>query len=79
MPYRFSDWPYLLRFAPQTAMKRILEAYRKTGGNARAAAGVLAISEPSFYRYARRLRLKLIRAEVKGKQRKRQRSAAKRS
>jgi transcriptional regulator of acetoin/glycerol metabolism len=67
MSYRFSNWPYLLAFDPEKAKKQIRRAYEQTRGNAREAARTLGISEASFYRYAKRLHLKLVRSEVKEK------------
>ncbi len=57
MPYRMTQWTYLVKFEPEKAKRKILQAYKKTKGNAVKAAEVLELSHRSLTRAVSVLKL----------------------
>lgn len=68
---KFTPWPYLIRFKPEEAKKRIEDAYRQGNGMKTRAALLLGVSERQLRRYCIALGIHLdeeqVRAEAKAR------------
>ena len=68
---KFTPWPYLVRYKPEAARKRIEDAYRQGNGMKTRAALLLGVSERQLRRYCIELGIHLdekqVRAEAKAR------------
>jgi DNA-binding NtrC family response regulator len=67
MPFRSTEWAYLVRHKPDQAKKKILAAYEKSKGNAVQAAEHLEVSHRSLTRMVGELKLTEQVADVRSK------------
>lgn len=67
MPFRSTEWAYLVRHQPDKAKKKILKAYEKTKGNAVKAAEELEVSHRSLTRMVADLAMAEDIADVRAK------------
>jgi hypothetical protein len=66
---KFTPWPYLMRFDPKEAERRIREAYKQGSGMKTRAAVLLGVSERQLRRYCIMLGIHFDQDKVRGQAR----------